>query len=385
MQFCDLNKQYKRIESEVTSRTKAVLQHQKFIMGPEVQELEKRLADFVGVKHVIPCASGTDALTIPLMAYNLEKTDAVFVPSFTFFASAESISLAGGTPVFIDSDASSFNISVVSLRKAIESTIEENALTPRGIMAVDLFGQPADYTEIHDIANQYGLFIIEDAAQSFGAVYRDKRAGSLGNVGATSFFPSKPLGCYGDGGAIFTDDDQLAEIMRSISIHGKGKDKYDNIRIGLNSRLDTLQAAILLAKLDVFEDEIKLRNKVAEHYSQILSSLFELPVVCPDRTSVWAQYTIKTSGQAARNKIVEQLKQQGIPTAVYYPTPIHLSTAYKNLEYKRGYLPVCEKLSEQVLSLPMHPYLNEENIQRIASTIKSINLLDIIAKQGSVL
>jgi len=370
MQFCDLNAQYQRIESEITSRMRTVLQKQHFIMGSEVLELEKRLAAFVGVKHVIPCASGTDALTIPLMAYNLNKTDAVFVPSFTFFASAESITLAGGTPVFVDSDESSFNLSIASLRKAIEKTFEERVLTPRGVMTVDLFGQPADYVEVKEIADQYGLFILEDAAQSFGAVYQGRRTGSLGNVGATSFFPSKPLGCYGDGGAIFTDDDRLAEIMRSISVHGKGIDKYDNIRIGLNSRLDTLQAAILLAKLDIFENEIELRNKVAECYSQLLRGLFELPIVGSDRTSVWAQYTIKTSGQTARSNLIEQLKQQGIPTAVYYPTPIHLSTAYRNLGYRLGDLPVCEMLSNQVLSLPMHPYLSEENIQWIASVLK---------------
>ncbi|MCL2889308.1 MAG: DegT/DnrJ/EryC1/StrS family aminotransferase [Eggerthellaceae bacterium] len=370
MQFIDLASQFKRIEPEVISRVNTVLCSQKYIMGPEVLELEEKLASFVGVKHVLSCSSGTDALLIALMAYDLEKNDAVFVPSFTFFASAESVSLAGATPVFVDSQPDTFNISPASLESAIEKTLQQGELRPRGIMPVDLFGQPADYGQIQEIASRYGLFVLEDACQSFGAIYRGAKACSFGDVAATSFFPAKPLGCYGDGGAIFTDNDQLAEKMRSIRIHGQGIDKYDNVRLGINGRLDTIQAAILLAKLEIFEDELVARNEVAQSYSDALAASFTIPFVAPDRTSVWAQYTVLTSGDEQRSQIVEKLKARGIPTAIYYTTPIHLSTAYKSLGYKSGDLPVCELLSQQVLSIPMHPYLGKEDIDIIVAAMK---------------
>jgi len=370
MQFIDLKRQFERIEQKVGSRVDAVLKSQHYIMGPEVHELEDSLARFVGVKHALTCSSGTDALVIALMAYDLKKNDAVFVPAFTFFASAESITLAGGTPVFVDSDTSSFNISPIALQEAIEKTIKEGRLTPRGIMPVDLFGQPADYSAIQGIADQYGLFVLEDACQGFGATYQGKRACSFGNVAATSFFPAKPLGCYGDGGAIFTNDDQLAETMKSIRIHGQGTNKYDNLRIGVNGRLDTIQAAVLLAKLEIFEEELLARERVASEYSKALGEFFETPFVAQDKTSAWAQYTIKVASKEQRDHIVERLKQQGIPTAIYYPLPIHLSGAYKFLGYNQGDLPVCESLSEQVLSIPMHPYLEDKEISEIVVALK---------------
>lgn len=371
MQFVDLGRQYNRIAYEVNERILSVLGSQQYIMGSEVQELEEKLARFVGVKHALTCSSGTDALVMALMAHNLEKKDAIFVPSFTFFASAESITLAGATPVFVDSDDVSFNISPSSLRNAIEKTIADGKLNPRGIMSVDLFGQPADYSELRDIADQYGLFVLEDACQSFGATYHGKRTGSLGHIAATSFFPAKPLGCYGDGGAVFTNSDELAETMLSIRIHGQGASKYENQRIGINGRLDTIQAAVLLTKLVVFEDELASRNRIASEYTKALCELLEIPVVLNNRSSAWAQYTIRASGNNQRCHIIEYLKGQGIPTAVYYPIPIHLSPAYSFLGYARGDLPVCELQADQVFSIPMHPYLEEKEIRDIVSALKA--------------
>lgn len=371
MQFIDLRKQYALIAEEINAGVFSVLESQQCIMGPEIQELEERLAEFVGVKHVLSCSSGTDALVIALKAYDLTVGDAVFVPSFTFFASAESITLAGGTPIFVDTDEVSFNMDPESLKRTIRKTLEEDKLKPRGIMSVDLFGQPADYSELQDIADQYGLFLIEDACQSFGATYRGKRAGSSGNVGATSFFPAKPLGCYGDGGAIFTDDDDLADAMRSIRVHGQGIDKYDNQRIGINGRLDTIQAAVLLAKLDIFEDELVSRNRVASQYTEALKGLIETPLVADDRQSSWAQYTLKARDSEARERIIEHLREREIPSAIYYPVPIHLSRAYASLNYKHGDLPICESQSQRVFSIPMHPYLSEEEIAMVVDAIKA--------------
>lgn len=372
MQFVDLERQYKRIATKLNSRVLSVLGSQQYIMGPEVLELEEMLAEFVGVKHALTCSSGTDALQIALMTYNLKKSDAVYVPSFTFFASAESVTLAGASPIFVDSDEFTFNMSPSSLLAAIEKTLAEGNLTPRGIMPVDLFGQPADYTELQEIADRYGLFILEDACQSFGAQYQRKRVGGLmGCAAATSFFPAKPLGCYGDGGAVFTDNDELAEVMRSIRIHGQGKDKYDNQRIGINGRLDTLQAAVLLEKLAIFEEELESRNRIAFMYTQALCEHFETPVVSSDRSSAWAQYTLKARDKEQRKQIIEYLRAQGIPTAVYYPIPIHLSTAYAHLGYFRGDLPVCESLSDRVFSIPLHPYLSEEELHTITQTLKA--------------
>jgi dTDP-4-amino-4,6-dideoxygalactose transaminase len=371
MQFIDLRTQFERIESDVSTRIDTVLRSQRFIMGPEVAELEEKLARYAGVKHAFSCASGTDALVIPLMALGLSRDDAVFVPSFTFFASAESITLAGGTPVFVDSDPSTFNMSPDDLKRAIEDTLAKGVLRPRGIMAVDLFGLPADYASIEDLAQAYDLFIIEDAAQGFGGVYQGRKAGSFGTVAATSFFPAKPLGCYGDGGAIFTDDDELAALITSIRVHGQGTDKYDNVRIGINGRLDSIQAAVLLSKLAIFDDEIIARNQVASAYTHALKDFLVTPQVPEGLTSTWAQYTLLARDEEERASILGTLKDKDIPTAIYYPIPIHLSTAYASLGYQPGDLPVCECLAKRVFSLPMHPYLKDNEIASITQTIRT--------------
>lgn len=370
MQFIDLHKQFELIEQDVRAGMDKAFAHKRFIMGEEVAELEKKLAEYTGVKHVLGCSSGTDALVIPLMAMNLKKTDAVFVPSFTFFASAESITLAGGTPVFVDSDEQTFNISVEDLKDKIEKTIAEGKLTPKGIIPVDLFGLPANYGEIQKIAEQYGLFILEDAAQGFGGTYQGKKTGSFGTVAATSFFPAKPLGCYGDGGAVFTDDDELYELMHSIRVHGQGKDRYDNVRIGINGRLDTLQAIVLLAKLKIFDQELVQRNEVAAEYTRQLQDVLQTPVVPEGYGCCWAQYTLKAKDEAQRDHILETIRGKGLPVMVYYPIPAHLSTAYSSLGYQKGDLPVCEKLSKVVFSLPMHPYLTKEEITLVCDTVK---------------
>lgn len=370
MQFIDLRAQFERIEKDVSERVHAVLSSQKYIMGPENIELEAQLAEFTGVRHVLACSSGTDALVIPLMAYNLTAEDAVFVPSFTFFASAESITLAGGTPVFVDCDPLTFNISPEQLRAAIERTKAEGVLNPRGIVAVDLFGCPADYESLGAIARAEGLFLLEDTAQGFGGEYEGKRAGGFGDVAATSFFPAKPLGCYGDGGAIFTDSDELAEACKSIRVHGQGSDKYDNVRIGVNGRMDTIQSAVVLSKLAIFEDEIAARNRVAKAYTDRLSDVVTTPFIPEACLSVWAQYTLVVESDAVRRRLIQALKDKGIPTAIYYPIPIHLSTAYRSLGYAEGDLPVCEDLSTRVFSLPMHPYLSDEDIETVTSTIR---------------
>lgn len=369
MQFIDLKTQFERIEPDVLARVEKVIRSQRYIMGPEIEELEQKLADFAGIKHCLTCGSGTDALVISLMSIGLEKTDAVFVPAFTFFASGESVTLAGGTPVFVDSGMD-FNISTTDLERAIEQTEAEGKLKPRGIIAVDLFGQTADFDEVQRIADEHGLFVLEDAAQGFGATNKGRRAGSFGNIAATSFFPAKPLGCYGDGGAIFTDDDKLAALAGSVRVHGQGKDKYDNVRIGINGRFDTIQAAVVLAKLEIFEDEIVERNRVAEMYSERLSEYIQTPQVHDGNVSVWAQYTLVAESEQQKEAIQSALSEAEIPSANYYPIPMHLSTAYAGLGYHEGDLPVCEKLSKCVFSIPMHAYLDEPTIDRICNVIK---------------
>ena len=372
MQFIDLKTQYERIQDDVVARVNSVLASQRYIMGPEVAEVEEKLAAFAGTKHCVSCGSGTDALVIALMAIGLQKTDAVFVPAFTFFASGESVSLAGGTPVFVDSDSDTYNMSVEDLRRAIKHVKEETDLTPKGIIPVDLFGQPADYDEISTIAEEEGLFILEDAAQGFGGEYKGRRAGSLGLVGATSFFPAKPLGCYGDGGAIFTDDDDLLEVLKSVRVHGQGGSKYDNIRLGINGRFDTIQAAVILSKLTIFEDEIEARQKVASAYTERLSDVIKTPVIRSDCKSVWAQYTLEAASPDQKKAIQDALADAGIPSANYYPIPMHLSTAYAHLGYKKGDLPVCERQAECVFSLPMHPYLDEASIEQICNVVRGV-------------
>lgn len=377
MQFIDLKTQYQRVEIEVRRRIEAVFAHGQFIMGPEIQELETRLAAMAGVRHAITCASGTDALLMPLMALGIGPGDAVFTTPFTFIATAEVICLLGATPIFVDIDPETFNMDPARLEKAIQAvTAWDNRLhplpnsprlKPKAIIPVDLFGLPADYDAIMAIARQDDLFVLEDAAQSFGALYKGRPAGSLGDVAATSFFPAKPLGCYGDGGAVFTDNANLAREMISIRIHGQGTDKYNNIRIGLNARMDTLQAAMLLAKLDIFPEEIELRNQIAQKYSTLLAgSGIRTPFVPKDLRCVFAQFSLRS---ARKSEILERLKKEGIPAAVYYPTPLHLQTAFTGLGYRQGDFPVAEETSRLIFSIPMHPYLEDEDLERIVSAI----------------
>ncbi|CAH1528208.1 UDP-2-acetamido-2-deoxy-3-oxo-D-glucuronate aminotransferase [Vibrio rotiferianus] len=360
--FIDLKAQYEYLKDKIDARIHAVLEHGHYIMGPEVQELEHKLSEYVGVRHTVTCANGTDALTLALMVLGVQEGDAVFCPTFTFFATAETIAFEGATPVFVDSDKETFNICPVDLEKRIEAVIADRKLKPKAIIAVDLFGLPADYPALRAIADKYDLKIIEDAAQGFGGEINGKRAGSFGDIATTSFFPAKPLGCYGDGGALFTDNDEYAELLRSYRVHGKGKDKYDNVRIGMNSRLDTLQAAILLAKLTVFPQELINRNKAAEKYTQELNETYKTPFVPKGYVSSWAQYTLVAEDRSAE---MAKYKEQGVPTMVYYGTCLHQQTAFSYLGYKLGDFPVAEKLAKSVFSLPMHGYFNlDENTRK---------------------
>lgn len=354
MQFIDLESQYKHLKSKIDKRIQDVLDHGHYIMGPEVKELEDTLAKYVGVKHVVTCANGTDALQLALMALEIGEGDAIFCPTFTFFATAEVVAYANATPVFVDSDERTFNICVSSLEKQILKVIEEGKLVPKAIISVDLFGLPANYIELEAIAEKYNLKLIEDAAQGFGGSINGKKACSFGDIATTSFFPAKPLGCYGDGGAIFTNDDELAELVRSYRVHGKGTDKYDNVRIGLNSRLDTIQAAILLEKLAEFPTELENRNIAAKKYTESLSEKYITPFIPEGYYSSWAQYTVVCED---RDNEMQGYAEKGIPTMVYYRTCMHMQTAFKYLGYKEGDFPVAEKLSKQVFSLPMHGYL----------------------------
>ena len=371
MDFIDLKSQQRRISAALTENIQRVLAHGQYVMGPEVRELETRLAAYVGVKHAIACSSGTDALLMPLMAYGVGPGDAVFTTPFTFIATAEVIRLCGATPVFVDIDSKTFNLDPEALAEAV-GRLGQNPgtahLKPKGIIPVDLFGQPAAYDRIHAIAQEHGLFVLEDAAQSFGATYKGRRAGALAETAATSFFPAKPLGCYGDGGAVFTDDDDLAEVLCSIRVHGQGKERYEHVRIGLNGRLDTLQAAVLLAKLDIFDQEVTARQRVARRYSEALNSLVEVPFVDPDCTSVWAQYSVLSE---SRELLLQKLQEAQIPTAIYYPLPLHLQKAFAHLGYKPGDFPVSESASRRIFSLPMHPYLEQADQERIIRVLVS--------------
>ncbi len=371
MNFIDLGRQYEVIKEKVDEGIRNVVESQHYIMGPEITELEDTLARFTGRKYCLACGSGTEALQIPLMAYKLEKTDAVFVPSFTFYASAESINLAGGTPVFVDSDRT-FNMDPESLKAEIARIKREGKLNPRGLVVVDLFGRSANYDEILPIAEENGLFVLEDAAQGFGGSLHGKRNGAFGDVSATSFFPAKPLGCYGDGGAIFTDDEELYNLMHSIRVHGQGSDKYDNVRLGINGRMDTLQAAVVLAKLTVFEDELQARQKVADWYEKYLNASFDVPTRDPEYFSAWAQYTVLAKDDAERGKIVAEMKEKDIPVMIYYPIPLHQQTAYRKLGYGDVKLPYCESIAKRVFSLPMHPYLKEEEVKQICDALNSL-------------
>lgn len=370
MQFIDLKAQYRQLEGEITDAISEALESGAYIMGKEVGQLEEQLAEFTGVRHCITCANGTDALQIALMALGIGAGDAVFVPSFTFMSTAEVVSLVGATPVFVDICQDTFNMDPCSLLAAIERVENEKKLHPAAVIPVDLFGQCASYDDILPIAREHGLKLIEDGAQGFGGSIRGKRACSFGDISTTSFFPAKPLGCYGDGGAVFTDDDQLAELMRSIRIHGKGAQKYDNVRIGLNSRLDTLQAAILLPKLRAFSSyELDARNKCAALYTSLLHDTVTTPTVREGYSSSWAQYTIMLENEPQRDALLAALKAQEIPAMIYYWRPLHRQTAYLPLGYEEGSLPVAESVCKRVLSLPMHPYLDEKTVKRVADAV----------------
>lgn len=370
MEFIDLKAQYNKIKDEMNKGINEVLNNGDYIMGGQVKELEKELAEYVGVKYCATCANGTDALTLALKVFDIKQGDAVFVPSFTFYASAEVVSLEGATPIFIDSYERTFNMDAEKLEKAILQVKKENKLNPKAIIAVDLFGQPADYTKIREIANKYSLKLIEDGAQGFGGSIKGKKACSFGDISTTSFFPAKPLGCYGDGGAIFTDDEEAYKLITSLRVHGKGSFKYDNVRVGVNSRLDTLQAAILLPKLKAFKEyELSDRNKWANEYTKRLEKHVKTPVVPAGFESSWAQYTLILDSEEQRNKVQNELKEQGIPTNVYYPTPLHRQTVYNGYSYNLEDLKVSEKLSKTVLSIPMHPYLTEEIVEKVCNSI----------------
>ncbi|HPR53706.1 MAG TPA: DegT/DnrJ/EryC1/StrS family aminotransferase [Deltaproteobacteria bacterium] len=380
MQFIDLKAQQKRIHARLMENISTVLTHGQYILGPEIKELEKRLGDYTGVRHAVSCASGTDALLMALMAYGVGPGDAVFTTPFTFVATAEVISLLGATPVFVDIESDTFNMDPGCLEQAITALKESDpelyplpggymTLTAKGVIPVDLFGQCADYGRINTIAKEHGLFVIEDAAQSFGAEYDGAKACSLAHVAATSFFPAKPLGCYGDGGMVFTDDDELAVRLDSIRVHGKGSDKYDNIRIGINGRCDTLQAAVLLAKFEIFPEEISLRQEAALRYETLLGSIGGLacPVVRPGNLSAWAQYSVLCT---KRDLVLDALKEAKIPTAVYYPKPLHVQGAYAYLGYAADDFPVSMQSASEIFSLPMHPYLAEQDQAMIADVIR---------------
>lgn len=366
IQFIDLKAQQSQIREKINKRINRVLDHGKYIMGPEVQELEEALTNYVGAQYCVSCASGTDALLMALMAYDVGPGDAIFTTPFTFIATAEVIALLGATSVFVDIDPQTFNVDPEKLKEAITITRKESKLKVRGIIPVDIFGQLADYDTIETVAKEFDLFVLEDAAQSFGATYNGKQACSFGDMAATSFFPAKPLGCYGDGGAIFTDSEKLAQKLRSVRVHGQGEHKYENVRTGINGRLDTIQAAVLLEKLAVFGKEIVLRNEIAQRYSEGLRGHVKTPVVKADRSSVWAQYSILSSN---RDGLMAQLKLKGVPTAIYYPQPLHLQTAFTTLDYKKGDFPVSERIADTILSLPMHPYLEAEGQDYIIDSV----------------
>ena len=371
MEFINLKKQFKIIENKINSNISKVLNHGKYIMGPEINELESKLAEYVNVKHAISCSSGTDALLLPLMAKGIGPGDAVITVSFTFVSTAEVISLLGATPIFTDINGCSFNMSSSKINDSIEFA-KKNNLNPKAIIPVDLFGQPANYDKINEIAKSHDMWVLEDLAQGFGSSQNGKKSGSLTLCGATSFFPAKPLGCYGDGGAIFTNDDELADVIKSIRVHGKGSDKYDNVRIGVNGRLDTIQAAILLAKLEIFDDEIKSRNQIAKMYNKHLSEVLITPYVRPNNISAWAQYSVLAKNEREREIIQAYLKDNGVPTAIYYPTPLHKQTAYKYLGQSGRGLNISEEVSKRIFSLPMHPYIDEKSILKITNLIKKV-------------
>ncbi len=369
--FIDLKSQYARIAEPVEAAVLEVMRSGTFILGPVVEQLEARLAKFAGSQHCVSCASGTDALVMALMAKGVGPGDAVFTVPFTFMASAEAIATVGATPVFVDIEAGSFNMDVAALEAAIAAH-DSSKTRPKGIIAVDLFGLPADYRAINTIAAKHGLFVIEDAAQSFGGSAENRRAGSLAEIGCTSFFPAKPLGCYGDGGAIFCDDAELDAVLRSIRVHGQGSDKYENVRMGITGRLDAVQAAVLNVKLDIFDDEIAARQRVSAHYDKAIADAgipVRTPPIPAGMISAWAQYTVVAASKEDRAAFQARLSAAGVPTMIYYPKGLHEQLAFANLGYQRGDFPVTEAMADTVFSLPMHPYLEAEQIDAIVAAM----------------
>jgi len=366
--FIDVAAQRRRLGGRIDAAVARVLAHCQFILGPEVRTLEAALAEFCGARHAVTCASGTDALALVLMAKGIGPSDAVICPSFTFCATAEVVALVGATPVFADVDAATFNIAPDSAARAV-ATARRAGLTPRMIIPVDLFGLPADHEAINALAAAERLFVLDDAAQGFGGVAGNRNVGTLANATATSFFPAKPLGCYGDGGAVFTDDDDMREIVASLRVHGHGADKYDNVRIGLSARLDTIQAAVLIEKLKIFPDEIAERNRIAQRYGQALGDVVMVPAVPKGLVSVWAQYTVRIKA-GTRAAFAAALKAEGIPTAIYYPKPLHRQQAYRHYPSADGGLPVSDLLADEVISLPMHAYLDEATQDRVIAAVR---------------
>ncbi|MDF2944693.1 MAG: DegT/DnrJ/EryC1/StrS aminotransferase family protein [Herbinix sp.] len=370
MQFRDLHTQYQKYKKSIDSEIQEVLLSTNFIDGKEVNEIETRLAEYVGVKNCITCANGTDAMTLVMMAWGISNGDAVFLPDFTFFSTGEIVALAGASPIFVDVDRDTFNIDTKKLEEAIRRIIEDGKLIPKVIIPVDLFGLPANHYEIETIAKKYKLSVLVDSAQGFGGNIRGQRAGSFGKAATTSFFPSKPLGCYGDGGAIFTNDEELAQRIKSLKVHGRGKDKYDNVRLGINSRLDTLQAGVLKVKLKAFIDhELEDVNQVYQIYNNRLKDAVEVPIIPEGFYSSFAQYTIKLKNRDQRDRLQAELANKKIPSMIYYNKPLHKQRAFQNQEYVEEDFCVANVLSDIVLSLPMHPYLTEEDIDEVCNLI----------------
>lgn len=372
MEFRDLKQQYQLHKTEIDKAIQSTLDEANFISGEQVKRLERELAEYIGVKHCITCANGTDALQLALMAWNIGKGDAVFVPDFTFFSSGEVVASVGAVPVFVDINEDTYNISPERLETAVAYVIQNTDLRPRVIVAVDLFGQPADYVSLRQIADKYALLILEDGAQGFGGKIGEKKACSFGDFATTSFFPAKPLGCYGDGGAVFTDNNEWAELLRSYCVHGKGKNKYDNVRIGMNSRLDTIQAAVLLEKLKFFEDETGTCNQIAQEYTKHLKDIVKVPVIEKGVYSSWAQYTVCFQNCKERNLTAGVLKEKGIPTAIYYSKPMHRQVAFSSNDFMKLDYSVTEKICECCLSLPIHPYLDCVDIKNVVNVIRQI-------------
>ncbi len=371
MQFRDLKRQYQALKPGIDEAVSQVLEASSYISGRQVEELEEALAEYVGMKHCISCGNGTDALTLALMAWNIGEGDAVFVPDFTFFASAETVAFQGATPVFTDILEDTFNMDPDSLERVIQAVQAEGKLTPRAVVTVDLFGLPADYGRIRAIADKYGLYILEDAAQGFGGTYYGRRAGSFGDIAATSFFPAKPLGCYGDGGAVFTNQDEWAALLKSYRVHGKGSDKYDNVRVGINSRLDTIQAAVLQVKLKAFKDyELADTDATAAKYTEGLKDCVKVPVIPEGLSSGWAQYSILLKDEKERGEVQSYLKENGVPSMIYYQRGMHQQTAFKGYHFYGEQFPVTLSVCSRVLSLPLCPYLTDEDQQKVIRLIR---------------